>query len=485
MGNYVHLGVPADEFNGRQIVHPETPVDLEIFHTLFSGQTNLSGKTTTIKTLLPRVIEEGYTVLVFDTKPTVREFEGYHDIPLCYKPTTDALVLIGLLESVRKSRLSPYYATLSRLTEGAKNLNDIVENAEEMEKNSRSGFIKDAAHTLADLIRRLQLELEGLFLTSGLSLEREQVNVMSLNGLSVETQQLIVKSAFEAALKHKRLILVLDEGWRFLPEQYSSACKRAIQDVVTQGAKTGLFFWMATQFLAPTDKDAMKAMANKLIGRQDHPTEVKHSQDLIPDGKKAWPNKAVMTLKRGEFIFVPMDGETRKIYVDNPVLDEPHPVKGQQEWSDGRIHPFGDQRALVGPITEAIEAGVPVKPWNEKSASPPIMLSTPKVKGGFFDKAFNTPKPETKTLASFTLEVTRLRSNSTEGMLAYLVKNHGSLRQSEMIAKAREYGWVLSKQAVSDAANRLVIVGTFMEPDTNHRYKFPTNDSFKVVEVPA
>src|SRR5271155_5941139 len=99
MTDLIHLGRYDEGIHERS-------VDIEIFHSLFSGQTNLSGKTTTMRALLPEAIELGYTALVFDTKPNAREFEGYHEIPVCYRNTTDPLVLIGLLESIRKARLT-------------------------------------------------------------------------------------------------------------------------------------------------------------------------------------------------------------------------------------------------------------------------------------------------------------------------------------------------------------------------------------------
>ncbi|MDE1854464.1 MAG: ATP-binding protein, partial [Thaumarchaeota archaeon] len=294
--------------------------ELQLFHTLFTGQTNLAGKTTAIRSLIPKAVREDYTVLIFDTKPTVREFEGYHDIPICYRPTTDALALISLLESIRRAKLSILYATLLRITEGAEDVPDIIRNAEKMEAKSKSGFIKDACHTLADLLGRLQNELAGYSLSSTLDIEAGRINVMPLNTLSSEAQQLVIKTAFELALKHhnRRTILVIDEAFRFLPQAYSSACKKPIQDVITQGAKTGLFVWLATQYIATTEKDAIKGMANKLLGRQDDPTEIKATMERIREAKIT--SDDLMTLKRGEFIFVPVDGQVKKVYI--PVSEE-------------------------------------------------------------------------------------------------------------------------------------------------------------------
>jgi ABC-type phosphate/phosphonate transport system ATPase subunit len=48
-------------------------VSLEPFHYAIIGQTQFSGKTTLIKRLSDWVVEQGYQVLIFDTKETEAE----------------------------------------------------------------------------------------------------------------------------------------------------------------------------------------------------------------------------------------------------------------------------------------------------------------------------------------------------------------------------------------------------------------------------
>ncbi len=293
---------------------------IEPFHTLLAGQTNLSGKTTTAIALAGEAVKQGYTVLFFDTKPTLREFEGFHDIPVCYQPTTDPLVLIGLIEQKMKRKLSLYYATLGRVSMRAKNIKDVITNAQQLEQRARSGFIKDACFTLADMLKRIDDEFETFKFSTTLELKRGTVNVMPINKMSNEAQQLVLKTAFEQILRHynKHVIVIVDEAFRFFPQDYGSACKKAGQDLITQGAKTKLFVWISTQFLAPTEKDVLKACANKLLGRQDDPTEVKATQERVPGARKVVSADELMTLKRGEFIFVPLEGKPRKVKVTPP-----------------------------------------------------------------------------------------------------------------------------------------------------------------------
>ncbi|MEM1590168.1 MAG: hypothetical protein QW175_07110, partial [Candidatus Bathyarchaeia archaeon] len=104
------------------------PVEIEPFHFAIVGQTQFSGKTTLLKRLADWAVSQGFRVLVFDSKETEADYEGFGiEVPVVLRETTDSFVLIGLLESMFKRKLTPYYATLSRLTEGARNFDDIIQ----------------------------------------------------------------------------------------------------------------------------------------------------------------------------------------------------------------------------------------------------------------------------------------------------------------------------------------------------------------------
>jgi len=282
------------------------PVTITPFHYAIIGQTQFSGKTTLIKRLADWAASQGYTVLVFDTKETEADYEGFgQEVPVVLRETTDSFVLIGLLESMFRRKLTPYYATLSRLTEAAKGFEDIIKRAKQLEASTRSSWLRDACRVLYDLLERLKAETGKVETVQQLRLY-PGINRMCINEFSLEAQQLIVKNAFEDALRiyKRKLILVIDEAFKFLPQGYSSAATRAVMNVITQGAKTGLYVWIATQFLAITDKDPLKACAVKFLGTQDHITEVKHTLDLIPEARGKFSADDVMKLKLGHWILV-------------------------------------------------------------------------------------------------------------------------------------------------------------------------------------
>ena len=262
--------------------------------------------TTLIKRLADWAAFQGFTVLVFDTKETEADFQGFgKEVPVVLRETTDSFVLIGLLESMFRRRLTPYYATLSRLTETARGFDDIIRRAKELEASTRSSWLRDACRVLYDLLERLKAETGKVETVQQLRLY-PGINRMCINDFSLEAQQLIVKNAFEDALRlyRRNLILVIDEAFKFLPQGYSSAATRAVMNVITQGAKTGLYVWIATQFLAVTDKQPLKACAVKFLGTQDHITEVKHTLELIPEARGRFTADDIMKLKLGHWILV-------------------------------------------------------------------------------------------------------------------------------------------------------------------------------------
>lgn len=434
--------------------------ELQLFHTLFTGQTNLAGKTTAIRTLIPRTAKLGYTILVFDTKPTAREFSGYHDIPICYRPTTDALVLIGLLEAIFRRRITMYYGTLNRLTEDAKDIPDIIRNAEEMELKARSGFIKDACHTLADLLDRLRKELKGLNLSSKLELREGKINIMPLNEVSTEAQQLVIKTAFELTLKYhnRRTILVIDEAFRFLPQGYSSACKQAVQDVVTQGAKTQLYVWLATQFIATTEKDAIKAMANKLLGRQDDKTEIDATIDRTRDTHPKLRQNDLMTLKRGEFIFVPIDGPVKKVYV---------PIGAEQEVKPKPIEaPKVESRRIETPTIEKLQ----VEPQVE-----PIRTEAQPVEKIHLDEHQLVLEVESHE------RIVRVDDQTEKGMvIKVLWKAARPLSQSEIIQEAAEYGKYITAPSLSKHMSGYIAEGVIFQD--GRQFRLPRFVRFDIKE---
>lgn len=301
------LFVGFEVLTGKEVYIP-------MFHTLVAGQTQLSGKTTLLKTLANQAVEQDYKILVMDTKSNWADYDTFgQEIPICFRETTDSLTILGLLESIMQRKLTMQFATLIRATENAGSFEEVLENAEGVKEKTRSGFVHDAATTLVDLMRRLIEQTRDRKTSSKLELPYT-INRMTINKFALEAQQMVIKTAVEDALNIPHMIFLLDEMSKFLPQQYRSACKPAIERYVTQGAITKTFLWGGTQFLATTAKSVLKAMDVKILGRQSHDTECEHTLDLIPKlGMQKWTNDSIMQLKLGHFV-VAAENWVRTVY---------------------------------------------------------------------------------------------------------------------------------------------------------------------------
>lgn len=385
-------------------------IAIEMFHTLITGQTQKSGKTTLLRAMASRAVEKGYKVLVFDTKTNYSDFQGFgNEIPICLRQTTDPMTIIGLLESIWGRKISDKYATLIRVSENAKTFEDVIRNAEALEEKSKVGFVRDACRVLIDLMNRLVEQTRGRETTAKLSLPND-INRMTINNFALEGQQMIVKTAFEDGLHQKKLVIILDEAFKFLPQKYRSACGKAIQEFVTQGAITGTYLWMATQFLATTSKDSMKAMSVKILGRQDHDTECQHTLDIIPKtGELKLVHSFIMRLKLGHFLVI-ADDWVKHVYMVPQYADKDQ----AKEVAKGNRAP------------EQLEYVIPVKEEEVKK------LEAEKI------EIKERPKPEPtqfitiKIPAQFTLDVPENQQTLQEAEL------EGWMRETEARLKALE-----------------------------------------------
>jgi intein/homing endonuclease len=322
-------------------------------------------------------------IRVHNTKQNRADFDTFgEEIPICLRETTDSLTILWLLESIMRRKLSQQYATLTRCADGTKNFQEVLDNAIELEANSRPGFIKDAAKVLIDLLQRLIDQTKNRDTTPKLEL-KYPINRITMNKFSLEGQQMILKTAFEDALEFEKLIMVLDESSKFLPQKYHSACGQAINFFVTQGAVSGDFLWMSTQFLATTSKEQMKAMDVKILGRQSHDTECEHTLDLIPKiGGQKWSNENIMQLKLGHFVVV-AENLVKTVYTVPEYADrrECHEVAlGKREPKD--IHyrytdllTADEVQLLLRKKTEVIEIEAP-EPLPKKAETANVVKAT-------------------------------------------------------------------------------------------------------------
>ena len=192
------------------------PVDIEMGptspHVACFGQTGL-GKTILMRRIMAEIPRD-YRILAFDTREGVEEFRGVgRHIPVYIQESTDALVLKGLLETKMQSSLKREYATLVRVSQDARDWDEIIDRlTDKIEDKKTHAIVKDMCVLLRDLLQRLKAEMQEEEMADDVVLE-PGLNVMTLNERSKQFKQLVVRAVLPLVYRrYRKLVVFLDEG---------------------------------------------------------------------------------------------------------------------------------------------------------------------------------------------------------------------------------------------------------------------------------
>lgn len=460
-------------------------VSIPVHHTGIFGRTG-SGKTTLVKLMIEQAVKEGFRVLIFDSKLTQAEFEGMGaTIPFYLQENTDPDVYRSLIEGVRtrgRGNMEKFRGGFIELCEppDGKKAKDFTEiEARLREKLADTKHIKGFTRSMYSEIYHDHLKLNEMLSKHKFTEDLRRTAVqntsfivrMPLRDLpNLNLQGLVVRSVIEELLRVAgKMIVVVDEAPNFVNQKLYNPAKSALQQLDSQGRSAQLFGWYTGQTLTGFDKGNMKNLYYWIMGGQSERNEVKAFLDTQTEPVVS--KDEVKRLKTREFVVSTPDWA--KLVTVPKVGDDRPPLA---EKVDRAIRMNIEARTAE----ESIALVMP--PVREVPAYSPEFKAKDIVDDSI-DAVVEAAKvvPRTEIVGSITLQVTRLEG-ALRPKLAYLILKHGSLRQSEMIAEARAYGWVLSKGPVSEEVNRMVDDGLLTDPDTNHRYKFPT-EQFKVEVV--
>jgi len=318
-----------------------TPVMIPVFHTGIFGMSGI-GKTTLLKYMLKQAKKEGFRVIIFDSKLTGEEFKGIgHEIPFYLEQSTDADVLMSLLEDVRKRRGNYNWARggFLKICEDTKTFEDVEKNlARKLEETH--GKTNDMYFEISkdfEKLRKLIQQFE--FSKSPLIDNSHDIFRMPTTLLpNVALQGLVVKSTIDWILPHQsHLIVLLDEATNFAHQKRFNPAKQSIQDLDAQGRSKGLFGWYSSQNLTGFDKANMKNLWYWALGRQKEGNEVKDSYETL--SHKIVSKDEIKTLPVGTFLVdtpdqtfkvnVPFEGVTMPKLGDVPVS-----LHQEEDWQD-------------------------------------------------------------------------------------------------------------------------------------------------------
>jgi hypothetical protein len=360
---------------GKSMIHlgyetgTARPVSIPLAHMAVTGQTQQSGKTTTLEALIDR---GNLRAVVFITKPGEKSFQekpGRRILPF-FRERADWEYVKGLLEARRSESLSKWDGYLMRVCSGAHTLQDVRANvAQELpkKKSARPSHYE----VLAGYLDLIIPELERVEYTDKLLLARG-VNVMdlSIGKLSDDMQSMVIRSTIEQIHKHERnTVLVLPEAWKFIPEGGRSSVFQALHGLIREGATNGNFVWIDAQDLAVVSKRILKSVTVWILGKQQEANEVARTINHLIDPIQIRPDM-IKSLGIGQFLICADSIPARRVYVQPRWLGEldaqaiargEESVETAQAIFRQKKREVSMTRPRIGGINEKSEAPEPVR----------------------------------------------------------------------------------------------------------------------------
>lgn len=294
------------------------PVEIPLKHLAVTGQTQESGKTTTLEALIHR---SGLRAVAFRTKRGESAFAKARVIPPYFRERADWQFVEAILESVMRQRMRFERAWIVRATRGASTLADVRANVRRLQGKSTRGMDADIYMLLGEYLDLVVPLIEQLPAASSVGLS-PGVNVMDLGAYPTEMQALVIRSVLEWIYEREgETVSILPEAWEFVPQARNSPVKLAAAQLIRKGAALRNYVWLDSQDLAGVDKEILKQVAVWLIGVQREANELRRALAHIPAGVKRPKLEDLATLGRGQF-WACWHGHAVRVYVQPAWLSD-------------------------------------------------------------------------------------------------------------------------------------------------------------------
>lgn len=287
------------------------PVEIPVKHLCVTGQTQESGKTTTLEALISRA---GLKALAFVTKRGEGSFPNARTIQPYFREQTDWKYVAAILEASRMEKLKWERAWIIRASKGAKTLAEVQTNVREALKKAKGQ--SESAYLCLDAYLDDVVPYIGQMKWASTVDLQPGINVMNLETMNVEMQHLVLRSSIEWMLNHGEpgSLVVIPEAWKFIPQGRGTPVKLAAESYIRQAAGIPNFLWLDSQDIAGIDKIILKSVPVWLLGVQRESNEIERTLAQIPAGIKK-PSKAdIATLGLGQF-FTCWGTHIKKVYV--------------------------------------------------------------------------------------------------------------------------------------------------------------------------
>jgi|GEM_PF-845229 len=275
------------------------PVEIPLAHTFVTGQTQLSGKTTTLRAIVER---SGQRALAFVTKRG-EDFAGRR-IPPYLPREGEQPIHWRLVETLLASALGQRNMKYERFqivnaAKGARSLADVRRNVDRL--GAKGGRASEIYELLGEYLDLILPEMRALASSDNLELA-PGLNVMDLAGVGPQLQALVIRAALEQINHHEEGVLtVFPEAWEFAPRGRSAPAKDEAIAMIRKGAVLRNFLLCDSQDIAGVDTVVRQGASVWVLGVQRELNELKRTLQTIPAGIKRPKSEDVAQLELGQF----------------------------------------------------------------------------------------------------------------------------------------------------------------------------------------
>lgn len=287
------------------------PVSIPCLNLAIAGQTQRSGKTTTLEALVSR-LDGATAALTFVTKRGEGAFADGRRITPYFRDRADWQFVSSIIDATLSEKNKFLRSFIMGACRGKHSLAEVwgaIKAARD-----KGGRWENVYVELDEYFRLFVPEIERAELASDLLLE-PGLNVMDVTAASLQMQMLYVRSALDRVNERRRdTIVVIPEAWEFVPNGRSTPVKSGAEALTRKGSVLGNHVWVDSQDLAAVDMIIRRGVQVWLFGVQRETNEIKRNIDLIPRGIGRPTPDQVALLKQGEF-YACWEDRLVKVYV--------------------------------------------------------------------------------------------------------------------------------------------------------------------------
>lgn len=296
------------------------PVEIPLAHTFIAGQTQNSGKTSTLRAIVERANQPA---LAFITKRG-ENLPGRRIPPFLPRQSKEPIPW-RLVETILASALGQKQMKYERIwivnaSKAAFSLEAVRDNVTRLQAKARGGAA-DAYMLIGEYLDLVLPEMQALGAVDHLNL-RPGLNVIDLTSVSSQLQSLVIRACLEFINKNlSGTLTVIPEAWEFIPQGRTAPAKDEAIAMARKGAAPGVrnFILIDSQNISGVTTEVRQAASVWVLGVQRELNELKRTLQMIPAGIKKPKAEDITQLEVGQF-FACWERHAVKVYVQPPWL---------------------------------------------------------------------------------------------------------------------------------------------------------------------